>query len=262
MAERLVTAAWVVLSAMRTQARAMRGSQLAILLGAVQPMVLLVVLAGAAPAGGRTPLAAGHLVAGVGMTALWGSTIWTAGGILRGERVQGTLPALVTGVRSAYLVLFGKSLAATIRLTGIIGATIVVAALVLRLPVRIASPFWLAAGVLAVIACGTALGMLLATIFLVTRHGQHWASALMYPVFIMGGMLIPGELLPAALHWVPAVVPMHWAQRFLTSAMDGTAPLFPLLMLAGMSAGYFLLAAGLFSRVIDLARSRGTLELS
>ena len=68
--------AWVVLAAASMQIRSRRGSPIAVILGVVQPVVFLVV---ALRAGHELSARASTQVGiGVGLTALWSSTIWSA----------------------------------------------------------------------------------------------------------------------------------------------------------------------------------------
>jgi ABC-2 type transport system permease protein len=121
--------AWVLSAAMRTQTRSMRGSPVAVILGVVQPAVFLIV---ALKAGQNLPARdSTQLVIGVGLTALWGGTIWSAGGILTGDRGNGTLARTVTGLRSPSVVFLGKCLGATVRTTAIVAISTVTTVLML-----------------------------------------------------------------------------------------------------------------------------------
>jgi ABC-2 type transport system permease protein len=259
MIERIATGAWVAWAAMRVQSRALRGSPFVVLLGAVQPIVLLLITIGSV--GSRETGATAQMV-GVTLTALWGATIWTSGNILRVERWQGTLAALVTGVRPPWLILFGKSLGATAHSVAVILTSGIVTMALLRVPLRVAHPLLLAVGILAVVAAGTALGMLLSCLFLLTRHGPEWSSALMYPVFVLGDMLIPGGLLPSQLRWFAMLIPMSWARKFMIGVVTGQPRPGALGALVILTIGYFALAVWAFSRIIDITRERGTLDLA
>jgi len=256
--ERLVDNAWVLLAAMRTQSRSMRGSPIAVILGVVQPVVFLVV---ALKAGQHlSARASTQVVIGVGLTALWGSTIWSAGGILTADRGSGALAATVTGVRSPTLVFLGKCLGATARSTAVIAVSTVTAVLVLGVPILVRQPGWMLAGLSVVILSSTALGMLLSCLFLVTRYAAAWAALLMYPVFIVGGLIIPQDLIPGQLRWLSSLISLRWAAEFLaTSAFD--EPSWPaFIYLAGLTCGYVVVAVATFRRLLRRSRRKGNLE--
>jgi ABC-2 type transport system permease protein len=256
--ERLADNTWVMLAAMGTQTRSMRGSPIAVILGVVQPVVFLIV---ATAAGEALPARAStQLVIGVGLTALWGSTIWSAGGILRGERASGTLARAVTGYRSPSVVFLGKCLGATVRITAFVTISTIGAAALLGVPLRARHPGWMLVGFVVVVLSGTALGMLLSCLFLVTRHAAAWSALLMYPVFIISGMMIPQYLIPVELRWPSTLISLRWAAEFLAAAASG-APAWPALaMVAALTCLYFATALATFRWLLRRARQEGTLD--
>jgi ABC-2 type transport system permease protein len=256
--ERLLDNAWVLLAAMRTQIRTMRGSPAAVILGVVQPVVFLVV---ALKAGQQLPARAStQLVIGVGVTALWGSTIWSAGGILTGDRANGTLARAVTGVRSSSLVFLGKCLGATARSTAVVTASTIMTVLLLDVPVLVRQPGWMLTGLVVVVLSGTTLGMLLSCLFLVTRYATAWASLLMYPVFIIGGLTIPQDLIPVQLRWPSSLISLRWAAEFLTTSAYGEPSWSAFVNLAGLTSGYLVVAMITFRWLLRQARRKGNLE--
>lgn len=258
MSDRLATAAWVVWAALRTEQRAMRGSPLVVIGSAVQPAVFLLVTLGTrAPGPGR----ATWLVSAVMLTAMWSSIVWMAGGVLRRERTYGTLARCVSSIHGPGLVLLGKSLGAVLHSTAVILVSTAASVFVLDVGIQLEHPGWMLVGLVAAIASGTALGMLVSCLFLVTEHGLAWSSALMYPVFIVGGLLIPHEVLPEWLRWVSAAVSLRWIHEFLTAAALGTVELRPLAIALGLTAGYAAVAAWALGRAVDQARRKGTLDL-
>ncbi len=255
MGERLADGLWVLTSSARMQARALLSSQPALVVSVIQPAVLLVaVVLTRRPTGAAAEAA----VLGVVLTSLWASTIWSAGGILRRERALGTLAAALTGVRSPWLVLGGKCLAATLLSGTATAVTAVAVAVLLGLPAAGYGAGALIVGCLVVVLSGTGLGTLLASLFLLTRHGPQLSSALMYPVFILGGMLIPPELLPLWLRWVALLFSFRWVELFL---LTGGTRWGQLGVAALLGLGYLALARVAFARVLRRARDRGTIEL-
>lgn len=258
-ADRLLVTAEVVGLSMRTQWADMRTSPLAYLLGVVQPMVfLLLTLAPQTD----PPAAEGTRVAfGVLLTAFWGSTVWSGAGILRRERFQGTLARTLTGVRDPRLVVLGKSLGSSLVSVTLVTTTVAVVLAVLRQPVQLAGAGWLLLGLLFVLLSGTSVGVLIGSLFILSRHGPQLSSALMYPVYLLGGMLIPPELVPVWLRWLSWGISLRWLQDFLVSAASGRVDLAALLAAVALTVGYGVGAALLFRRVTDIARRQGTLDL-
>ncbi|MET9760113.1 ABC transporter permease [Streptomyces sp. NPDC006372] len=256
---RTLDALWVLWTCARMQVKAMKGNELGLVIGVVQPVVLILVTVGAHT--DEAPEVLTGWTVGVLLTTLWASTVWIAGGILRGELRSGTLARSVTSLRPGFLVLLGKCLGATARALLVISCSVAVTLLMSRAPVTADRPGWMLLGLLASVCSGAALGMLLACILLLTRYGLQVSAALMYPVFILGGLLVPPDLLPGFLHWLPSLISLRWAREFLTNAAAGTVSWQALIWLVALTTVYFLLAVKAFARVIDHARREGTLEL-
>ena len=254
---RLRDAGWAFLTAARTEQRSMHGSPLVLINGGFLPVVLIVIAVKTQPV---TPDRATQIVVGVMLTALWATTIWTSGGVLRRERTYGTLARCVCGVESPTLVLFGKSLGATLYGVGMTLVSTVGTVLLLRVPVAVADPLWMAVGLAVVVVSATALGALLSCLFLLTRNGVIWSGALMYPVFVLGGLLLPTGVLPLWLRWVPQLLSLHWINEFLSGASGGSVSVTPLSVAALLTVAYGVIAAFTYRWSVDKARLRGTLD--
>lgn len=251
--------AWVIWVCARMQVEEMRGNHLGLVLGVVQPCVFLLVTLSAVRDDDAVEQT--RWVAAVVLTSVWASTVWISGSILRGERLSGTLARSITGVQPGYIVLFGKSLGATLRNLIVIVAASTSVLLITGTRVEIRSPLWFLAGLLLSALSGVAIGMLLACALLLSSHGAEVAAALMYPVFIVGGLMIPSALLPGALHYVTVLISLSWGQKLLVGAAAGEPPALAVSMLLGLTLMYFALAVVTFARIADRARRVGDLEL-
>ncbi|KWV31801.1 ABC transporter permease [Micromonospora rifamycinica] len=258
MNERLATAAWVVWTALRAEQQGMRTRPMVVVVSVVQPVALLAIVAGTRR---LTADRASVVVSAVVLTAIWSATVWTAGGVLRRERTYGTLARSVTSQFSPSLVLFGRSLGATLSSTAGILASAAVVIVLLGLRVAVPHPLWLLVALLVVVASGTALGMLLACLFLVTRHGLAWSGALIYPVFILGGLLIPPDALPQWLRWVPTLLSLHWVHEFVVGLSSGAVRPAPLAVAVALTVVYLVAAVACLRVAVDTGRRRGSLEL-
>jgi ABC-2 type transport system permease protein len=236
----------------------MRGSPVALILGIVQPVVFLVIAAEAAPV--RSAQRGSELVVGVALTALWGSTIWTAGAVLRGDLQQGTLARWSIAVCPPAVVFLGKCVGAVARSTVAVAFSTALTAAALRLPMQAHRPLVMLLGAVLALSSAIALGMLLSCLFLVTRHANAWSAALMYPVFIVSGMIIPLDLVPPALRGVSAAISLRWAAEFLGEAARGRMSWPALAALVGLTGVYFLVALAAFRTLLRRARQQGTME--
>jgi ABC-2 type transport system permease protein len=248
----------VLLSSALVQARLMR-SPVFVVLGIVQPAAFLVVtiLARRSPA---VDLSQAGL--GAGLLSIWAATVWQSGLILRAETWEGTLGPIVSRPAGLAVVLLGKSVGATVRAAVFIGATVAIVSALLRHPIEVDRPLPFAAALAAVLASATVVGMLLSSLFLVTRAANRIAEALMYPVFILGGLLVPLRLLP---HWIRPLadlVSLRWGVDLMRAASSGAAqPGRAWLWLGVTTAVYAVLARVAFRRMLVRARSVGSLEL-
>jgi len=257
MNDRLRAATGAFLTAARTEQRTMHGNPLVLINGGFLPVALLVISVETQP---LTPGRAAEIVVSVMLTALWAATIWTSGGVLRRERTYGTLARCVCGVESPTIILFGKSFGATLYGVGMTLATTLATVLLLGLPIDVAHPLWIAVGLLVVVVSATALGAMLACLFLLSQYGVIWSGALMYPVFVLGGLLLPPSVLPIWLRWVPQLLSLHWINEFLAGAIDGRLSLAPLAIAVLLTIAYGVLAWLTFRWSIDQARRKGTLD--
>lgn len=250
----------LVLASARHQLLVFAGAwRIPTVLGVVQPsMLLLVTLSLPAEV---TPAYASRTSIGVLLLSFWSFTVWTGAGILQRERGEGTLAPCLIGVRDFRLVLLGKSLGTAVATSLMTVTTVTLTLAALGQPLRFDHPGWLAVGLLAVLLSGLALSIGLSSLFVLTRYGGQLSAALMYPVFLLAGLLTPLSALPQAFQWLSWGISLRWAMTFLTSTTAGTPDLFALGMVLALTAVYGVAAAAAFNRFSLLARSKGTIDL-
>ena len=258
-----VLARWgrILLASARMQILVIRSHPAVPLTAVVQPVVFYVVMASERGGTSSSAQRASTLIA-ILLTSLWGATLWAVGGILRREIAEGTLARNLTSRTDPRLVVVGKCLGGTFLVLSMLICTSVALALVGGVSVPLGAVPWLLLGALLVALSGTALGFALCSIFVLTRYAVQVTAALTYPVFILGGLLIPTTLIPGPLAWLSRLISLYWADRFLGSvAHGGGVPLMALLMLVLLTALYHVTGHVLFLRVVDRARRRGTIDL-
>lgn len=233
--------------------------RVSLVLGIVQPAVLLVItLSGSDQAG---PAYTGRQAIGVLLISFWSFTVWSSAGILRQERAEGTLAPCLVGLRDARIVLVGKS-AGTILVSGLMTVlTIVVVLASLGRPIQLSHPGWLAAGLIALLLSGLAAGLGLSSLFVLSRFGPQISAALMYPVFLLAGLLTPLSSLPVELQPLSWLVSLRWAMQFLTSVLNGTPSLSALGMVVLLTACYGVAASFAFTRFSAMVMASGTIDL-
>ncbi|UOX90702.1 ABC transporter permease [Amycolatopsis sp. FBCC-B4732] len=258
-ARRVATTADVVVTSARMRVAELLATPATLVLTVIQPAVLLLVVL---LTGDHLPPArVNTLVTGVLLTAFSGATVRGTGAVLARDRAQGVLARTVTGTVDARLVVVGKGLGAGLLCVGQIAATIAAVLLVLRPPMSPWHPGLLAAGLVLALLSGAAVGLLIACLFVLTRYAVQVSSILIYGNYVLGGMLIPPEALPAPLGWFSWLVSLHWLQEFLTGAATGRTDLGALGAAAVLTIGYGVAGSLLFTRMVTRARGEATLDL-
>lgn len=229
-----------------------------VMAGVVQPAVFMAVTllaAGQAAAGTRTAI-------GCGLLGLWGAIVWRFGLVLRQERQRGILAGLVSRPAGLVVVLVGKSLGSVLRSAVLTALTVGVVAAAAGQPVRIAAPVAFTLTTLATLTSATTLGLLLCSVFLLSRSATRIAETLVYPVFILGGLLVPTGLLPGWAQQLSTLVSLRWAGELLLDAASGRGQQpGDWLALAVTSTGYAVGAVAGLRVVLRKIRAEGTLEL-
>ena len=234
-------------------------SPIFVVLGVVQPaaFLLVTILARRSP---TVDLSQAGL--GAGLLSMWAATVWQSGLILRAETWEGTLGPIVSRPAGLAVVLLGKSVGATVRAAAFIGVTVGIVSALLGHAIHVRDPLPFAVALGAVLTSATVLGMLLSSLFLVTRAANRIAEALMYPVFILGGLLVPLRLLPEWVRPLADVVSLRWGGELMRAAASGAAqPGGAWIWLAATTAVYALLARIAFRRMLVRARVVGSIDL-
>jgi len=204
------------------------------------------------------------LFAGIGAAAMgiFTSQTTSAATLMQRERRSGTLELLVAAPLSFSFVILPITLAmATMGLYSVV-AVILWDWWLFDLPLHVDNwPVFVLCVLLATFTIAL-FGFLLSVT--VVRYRTAWAlgSALEYPGWLLGGFVVPLQMLPDWLLPLSWSLPTTWAIQGMRAAAAGESAWFDLAMCAGVGLAYGLLAARLGSRLIDSARRAGTLALS
>jgi ABC-2 type transport system permease protein len=215
--------------------------QATVVLAVLQPMVFLTLALTGSTAGQGSN--GSRMVVGSVTMALWSTTQWSAGTILRREMITGTLASLITRPTPLLSLVMAKSAGAA------------TAGLGLALPPAVAAAFLSGNGIsvprlgalllLAVPSAvsAAAMGLLLSTVILVSRAGLRIVGLLTFPTLLFGGFLVPTTALPGYLRWIGDLVPLRWIAEIMSSGAQGRVPaVTSLLALTVLTALYW--AAG------------------
>ena len=249
---------WAMWRAAVLQVRETARVRTAMVISVIQPVVLLAVVSrGSALDRMRTT----EIVSGVVMIALWSATLWGAGTLLRREASQGTLASLLVRPVSLLSVLLGKTLG--VAAAGLVRtlAAAAVAVPALGLHPQLPPPSTAALVIVAAVVSAAAMGLVLSCVVFLSRAGLRIIEALGYPVFVLGGIVIPPDLLAPALRWPAQAVSLHHVAGLLHDASHGRAPaVAPLTGVLLLTTLYLAGGAWAFNAVLRRGRARGTLE--
>lgn len=222
------------------------------------PLFTLIFLTIATHAG-RTDLAP-YAVVAPGVIAMLVMALLVAGEVIDRERWGGTLELLLAAPVPLALVLLGRVVTVTaISLLGIV-ESFLVAYLGFGIAVAVPHPllFGVTLAATAVAMAGTSV--VFAAVFIWTRSARTFQNSLSYPLFLLGGAMVPVALLPEPLRPVSRAVFLSWATDLLRDCLQPAAVANVLPRLgavlglgaAGYAAGFLLL-----TWVVNRARATG-----
>lgn len=187
----------------------------ALLVAPVMAYLLTAVLAHS----GRADLA-GHAITATGLMTLWNVTVATAGQFITRERTLGTLELTLAARVPPAATTTGRALVVTtVGSLGLVEA-VVVTAIVLGVTPTVA-PLTLAVALALAVLTTTAGALLVAAAFVLSRTTRVYQAALTYPVYLLGGLLVPVDQLPAWAQWPCRLVPLSWNADLLRAAFAG-----------------------------------------
>ncbi|WP_280243770.1 ABC transporter permease [Nocardia abscessus] len=244
----------------RMQILLIRRSPMAILTTIAMPTVLyLITVSGQ---NREAALSNEKALAAATLSALWAATLWTSGGIMRWEIIEGTLGRNLTSRVDARVVILGKCMGASFFNLAVLSLTSGFLAVVSDIRISVGSILLLSAALILIAASGIGAGFVLCTVFTLTRHAVQVTAALNYPIMILGGMLIPGDLLPGPLALPAKLISLSWATQILTAIAEGkNPPATAVVFLLLLTALYYVIGQMLFTRIVQRARVKGTLDL-
>jgi ABC-2 type transport system permease protein len=252
---RLVARGWLV------HTRHLSASGFFVLMSSVQPVVFATLAFFLFRAGDR-PDGLLYAAVGAGMLSIWATTLIGSGQALTLLRAAGMLELLVAAPAPFAYVLAPITLAtATVGLYSLV-ATLAWGWLLFDIPVRPEHPGLLLLAIPATVFGLGMLGMVLAALFVRFRYANAFTNLFDYPVWLLSGMLVPVELLPAWLRPLSWPLPSTWGVRAIRESVLGGEPLVAIAACLGLGIVYLGLGLLTIRRFELLARRHASLALS
>jgi ABC-2 type transport system permease protein len=227
----------------------------------IQPVIFTLLSASVYMHGGRPDLGL-YAAIGAGMVGIWNNNLWTSGRVINDERRGGTLSLIVASPTSLPVIMIGKSLSNALVSLLAIGVSLGTGWIAFRMPIGIENPLAFLVGLILTLIAMTTLGLVLGSIFVITRNAQEFVVVINYPIFILSGLTFPLTLLPWWTNPFSALLAPRWGNQLLNQSagfLEGV--LWPnYLWLIGLSLLYLLIARKLFRRIEFMVRRAGSME--
>jgi ABC-2 type transport system permease protein len=211
---------------------------------------------------GESPRTLLYASLGAAVMGMWSATSTTAGGAMQRERWHGTLELLVATPPHFALVLLPITLAMATVGVYCLGATLLYGSLLFGIDVSVEQPLQFAAAVVGTVLSFGALGFVFAVTFVRFRAAWALGNLFEYPVWLIGGFLVPLAFFPDWVRPISWVLAPTWGMNAIREAAVGGSPLADLVVCLALGAGYVAAGILLTNRVLDAARRRAALSLS
>jgi ABC-2 type transport system permease protein len=213
-----------------------------------------------------------YAVLGGGMMGMWGNTLYSSGFAIEFEKWQGTLEEVMAAPSKLLHVITGRSVSnALFGLTNMV-AVLLIAVVGFRVSLGIADPFLFTVSLILTLLSVSALGLIFASAFVLSRSAQALTNGLEMPLYIVSGSMFPIALLPFWVSPVAYVLGPTWgvdairlatgqkSAETLWAGMDTNLAIFlDLAVMTLITLAYVAIAVVLFKMVEKRARMKGTL---
>jgi ABC-2 type transport system permease protein len=210
---------------------------------------------------GRPDLQADALMAPVLMT-LWWIALQHAGNLITGDRWQALLEPLIATPASLASVLLG-------RITALMGFGLIsffevwaIGELVYGVSIPFEHPGALALTFLVTAFATAGTSVAFAAVFVMSRNAYTFTNSLSYPLYLLGGVLVPVAILPGWIQPVSSGIFMSWAADLLRASLKAP-PIDDLWQRLGtvalLGAVSFVLGRLILFHVMQRMRAKGEL---
>jgi ABC-2 type transport system permease protein len=199
---------------------------------------------------------------GSAVMGMWSATSTTAGGAMQRERWHGTLEALVASPPHFALILLPITLAmSTIGIYCLV-ATLLFGRFVFGIELTVEHPAAFAISIVGTVVSFGAVGFLFAVSFVRFRAAWALGNLFEYPVWLIGGFLVPLALLPEWVRPISWVLPPTWGMSAIRESALGGTPWPDLGLCLALGGAYVALGVLVLERVLGAARRRAALSLT
>jgi ABC-2 type transport system permease protein len=213
---------------------------------------------------GRTDLV-GHAVLAPVLIAVWAFAIWVSGSLVNVDRWLGVLELSVASPASYPTLLMARILALTLISLVAFVEVWFTAWIGFGIAITVPHPAVFLASLLAAIVAMAATAVAMASIFVLSRVANTFQIAVSYPFYVLGGVLVPIELLPGWVQPFTKVIFLSWASDLLRDSLN-EGPIDAAWARVGIilviAAATFALGRVLIDRIIHKIRVTGEISVA
>jgi ABC-2 type transport system permease protein len=199
---------------------------------------------------------------GSAVMGMWSATSTTGAGAMQRERWHGTLEALVASPPHFSLILLPITLAMSTIGVYCLVATLLFGRLLFGIELTVEHPLLFALSIVGTVLSFGALGFLFAVTFVRFRAAWALGNLFEYPVWLIGGFLVPIVLLPDWVRPISWALAPTWGMNAIRESSLGGSPLPDLGLCLALGAVYVTLGVLVLERVLSAARRRAALSLT
>lgn len=171
---------------------------------------------------GRPDLTINALLAPILMT-MWGTALWTGGGVVRDDRWQGRLELHAAAPVGYGLVVTARVAAVVLLSLLVVPLTLATAWATYGIEIRILHPFVLCVALVLIAAAVTATGMIFSSLTILSRAAITFQSSASYPFLLLGGVFVPLSLLPTWTHPLGRLVFLSWGSDLIRDSVGAVS---------------------------------------
>jgi ABC-2 type transport system permease protein len=213
---------------------------------------------------GRTDLASYALVATTLMN-ISGMAFLVASELVARERNGQTLELVVASPAPFFVILLPRiALITSLGFLGLVEAWLVVR-LVAGVSVTFFHPWLLVATLIATLFAATGTALITAAFLCFGRSTRTIQNSMVFPLYVLGGVLVPVTFLPDWVEPLTRVIFLYWAAELMRDTMQAATPedvLVRLSALIGLGVAGGVIGAALLSRMLDRLKRDGSLGLA
>jgi ABC-2 type transport system permease protein len=199
---------------------------------------------------------------GSAVMGMWSATSTTGAGAMQRERWHGTLESLVAAPPHFSLILLPITLAmSTIGIYCLV-ATLLFGRFLFGIDLTVEHPLAFALSIVGTVLSFGGLGFLFAVVFVRFRAAWALGNLFEYPVWLIGGFLVPLVLLPDWVRPISWSLAPTWGMNAIRESALGGTPFPDLAICLALGGGYIVLGILALDRVLGAARKRAALSLT